>query len=147
MAPSDPYDLDRFLAAQAHGVYERALAELRSGRKRTHWMWFVFPQLAGLGRSETARHFAISGMPEARAYLAHPLLGARLTACSEAVAGSTGQSAEQIFGPVDAVKLRSSMTLFHRAAPDQPIFRQVLSRYFDDQPDPQTDQLLGRPAR
>lgn len=108
--------LDRFVEAQ-HGVHAQALAELRAGAKRSHWMWFVFPQIAGLGRSETARFYAIRDLAEARAYLAHPLLGARLIEASEAMLGNAGAaSAEQVLGPIDAIKLASSMTLFERAA-------------------------------
>lgn len=139
----DPYDLNRFVAAQdAAGSYDRALAELRSGRKTGHWMWFVFPQIAGLGHSQTSRRFAICSLPEARAYLAHPVLGPRLTECARIVAGTRGRSAEQIFGGLDAQKLRSSMTLFLRADPGEPIFGQVLSQYFDGLPDSATDELL-----
>ncbi len=136
------YDLDRFVAAQAQ-VYESVLAELRDGRKRSHWMWFIFPQVAGLGLSEISRRFAIESLDEARAYLADPLLGARLSECAALVVASGAPTAEQIFGPIDARKLRSSMTLFHRAAPREPIFGQVLKRYFDGVPDEATDKLLG----
>jgi uncharacterized protein (DUF1810 family) len=136
------YDLDRFVAAQAP-MYESVLAELRAGRKRSHWMWFIFPQVAGLGLSEISRRFAIESPDEARAYLADPLLGARLRECAALVVASGAPTAEQIFGPVDERKLRSSMTLFHRAAPREPIFGQVLKRYFDGVPDEATDKLLG----
>jgi uncharacterized protein (DUF1810 family) len=144
----DPYDLERFVAAQnAGGTYGHALAELRSGMKRSHWMWFVFPQLAGLGRSETARRYAISSLDEARAYCRHGILGPRLREVAAAVASLEGRSAEQIFGEIDAQKLRSSMTLFLRAAPGEPVFRDVLDRYFDGLSDPATDQLLaGQPS-
>jgi uncharacterized protein (DUF1810 family) len=135
-------ELDRFVDAQA-GIHEQALAELRAGRKQSHWMWFVFPQLRGLGRSETSRFFGIAGLDEARAYLAHPVLGARLRAAFEAVLAAPG-SAEAILGPIDAVKLRSSATLFLRAAPDEPLFGAVLDRFFDGQPDAATDDLLRR---
>jgi uncharacterized protein (DUF1810 family) len=131
-------------AQDAGGTYERAVAELRAGRKTSHWMWFVFPQLAGLGRSPTAREFSISSLDEARAYLEHEVLGARLVECASIVAGLSGRSAEQIFGGIDAMKLRSSMTLFSRADPGQPVFAQVLERYYQGQPDPATDDLLGR---
>lgn len=142
--PDDPYHLARFVAAQdAEGTYERALAELRSGRKRTHWMWFVFPQLAGLGRSETARHFALGSLDEARAYLRHPILGPRLVACAAAVASLAEPDPGALLGPVDALKLRSSMTLFHRADPAEPSFRAVLDRFFDGRTDPLTDDRLG----
>jgi uncharacterized protein (DUF1810 family) len=133
--------LDRFVQAQ-EGLYESVLRELRAGRKAGHWMWFVFPQLAGLGRSETSRFYAIVSLEEARAYLAHPILGARLRECATAVLRVDGRSAEQIFGEIDAVKLRSSMTLFQRAAPDEALFGAVLERFFDGRTDPATDRLL-----
>jgi uncharacterized protein (DUF1810 family) len=144
----DPYDLERFVAAQNAGdTYGHALAELGSGMKRSHWMWFVFPQLAGLGRSETARRYAISSLDEARAYCRHGILGPRLVAAAAAVTALQGRSAEQIFGEIDALKLRSSMTLFLRAAPGEPVFRDVLDRYFDGLSDPATAQLLaGQPS-
>src|SRR5690349_23616165 len=113
--------LDRFVEAQ-DGVYDRALAELRSGRKTSHWMWFVFPQIHGLGVSPTAQHYAIRSLTEARDYLGHPVLGARLRECADAVLASDAPSAERILGGIDAMKLRSSMTLFHRAAPGEPVF-------------------------
>jgi uncharacterized protein (DUF1810 family) len=142
---SENYDLERFVVAQdSGGTYERAVAELRAGRKTSHWMWFVFPQLAGLGRSSTAREFAISNLAEARAYLRHDVLGARLAQCASIVAGLSGRTAEQIFGGIDAVKLRSSMTLFCRADPGQAVFGAVLDRYYGGEPDPATDDLLGR---
>jgi uncharacterized protein (DUF1810 family) len=137
----DPFDLGRFVSAQAN-TYERALAELRDNRKTSHWMWFVFPQLAGLGHSSTARHYAITGLPEARAYLAHPVLGLRLRECADIVAAAP-PGAEEIFGSVDATKLRSSMTLFARAAPDERVFQDVLDRHFAGTPDPMTDGMLG----
>ena len=139
----DPYDLERFVTAQdSGGTYGRALAELRYGTKRSHWMWFVFPQLAGLGHSETARRYAISSLDEARAYYRHPVLGPRLVDVAAAVAAVQGRSAVQIFGGIDARKLHSSMTLFLRAAPGESVFRDVLDRYYDGAPDPATDQLL-----
>lgn len=139
----DPYFLHRFVLAQDRdGTYDRVLEELRLGAKRSHWMWFVFPQVAGLGQSRTSRQYAISGLAEARAYLAHDVLGTRLRACAELVATTPSTDATDIFGPVDAVKLRSSMTLFMRAAPDVAVFRQVLDRYFDGVPDPATDARL-----
>jgi uncharacterized protein (DUF1810 family) len=139
----DPYELQRFVAAQDAGAsYEQAAAELRRGRKTSHWMWFVFPQIAGLGHSPVARMYAISGLAEAQAYLAHPVLGPRLAECAAIVGGLSGRTAEQIFGGIDALKLRSSMTLFLRAAPDQPVFRQVLDQYFGGKPDPATDQRI-----
>jgi uncharacterized protein (DUF1810 family) len=140
---SDPFGLDRFLAAQDEGgTYDRALAELRRGRKTSHWMWFVFPQLAGLGRSATSQHYAISSLDEARAYLAHPVLGARLRECATVVVAAP-PGAEAVLGGIDAQKLRSSMTLFARAAPDDPVFPAVLQRHFDGRPDAATDRLLG----
>jgi uncharacterized protein (DUF1810 family) len=135
-------DLERFVKAQdSGGTYQRAVAELRSGRKTTHWMWFIFPQIAGLGRSATAQAYAISDLAEAQAYLAHPILGPRLIECAEIVAAQQGRSAEQIFGGIDAIKLRSSMTLFAHAAPDQTIFQQVIDQYYDGQ-DPETARRL-----
>ena len=137
------FDLQRFVDAQDAGdTYEQALSELRRGRKESHWMWFVFPQLAGLGRSSTARHYAIASLDEARGYLRHPVLGARLREVAGVVAAIEGRSAEDVFGGIDAVKLRSSMTLFARAAPDEPVFQQVLDRHFAGAPDPLTDDLL-----
>jgi uncharacterized protein (DUF1810 family) len=141
--PHDPWDLARFVTAQERdGTYDRALAELRSGRKRSHWMWFVFPQLAGLGRSATSQHFAITSLEQARAYLAHATLGPRLIECATVVAG-TPSTPEQIFGGVDAMKLHSSVTLFVRAAPDEPALRAVLDHHFDGAMDPATEQLLA----
>ena len=135
------FDLDRFVAAQAE-IYGQALAELRAGRKQSHWMWFVFPQIAGLGHSPTALFYAIASAAEARAYLAHPLLGARLAECIEAILGHRGESAEAIFGPVDAMKLRSSMTLFEAVAADPAPFASVLDAFFDAERDPATLKLL-----
>lgn len=143
MTSDDPYDLARFVTAQdAGGTYERAVAELRAGRKTSHWIWFVFPQVAGLGRSPASRQFSISTLDEARAYLDHPVLGRRLRECAGILASLAGRSAEQIFGSLDAMKLRSSMTLFQRAAPDEALFGQVLASYFDAMPDPATEQLI-----
>jgi uncharacterized protein (DUF1810 family) len=140
---TDPSGLQRFVTAQdSGGIYERAVAELRAGRKASHWMWFVFPQIAGLGYSPTARTYAITSLAEARAYLAHPVLGPRLAECAAILAGLSGRTAEQIFGEVDALKLRSSMTLFMHADPGQPAFRQVLERYFGGIPDPATEQRI-----
>ena len=130
-------DLDRFVAAQAT-VYPRALAELRHGRKESHWMWFVFPQIAGLGFSPMAQHYAIASADEARAYLAHPLLGARLREATEAVLKHRGWSAEAIFGPIDAMKLRSSMTLFEAAAGGAGPFGDALEAFYDGERDPAT---------
>lgn len=138
----DPFDLDRFVVAQA-GVHERALTELAGGQKRSHWMWFVLPQVAGLGRSATARQYAVSGLDEARAYLAHPVLGLRLLAVVATVLDAPAPSAEALFGGIDAVKARSSMTLFARAADDPAPFVAVLERWFDGDEDPETLRLLG----
>jgi uncharacterized protein (DUF1810 family) len=136
-------NLERFVVAQdADGTYDRALAELRRGHKRSHWMWFVFPQLAGLGRSATARFYALDSLAEARAYLAHPVLGPRLRECAEALLALPGQDPVAVLGPVDAMKLRSSATLFARAAPDEPIFARLLDRYFEGVPDKETDDRL-----
>ncbi len=135
-------DLDRFLVEQAL-AYDEALEELRRGRKSGHWIWFIFPQLAGLGRSERSRRFAIASLDEARDYLAHPLLGTRLRTCAGVVAGIRGQTADAILGPTDAMKLRSCMTLFHRADREEPVFRQVLERLYDGVEDPETVRLLG----
>jgi uncharacterized protein (DUF1810 family) len=143
MTTEDPFDLQRFARAQDEGgTYERALAELRRGSKVSHWMWFVFPQIAGLGQSAISRRYAISSLAEARAYLDHPVLGPRLAECAGVVAALTGRTAEQIFGGIDALKLRSSMTLFLHAGPQQPVFRQVLDRYFGGIPDPATERLI-----
>jgi uncharacterized protein (DUF1810 family) len=139
MSDRDPHDLQRFVEAQdAGGVYEQALGELRRGRKQGHWMWFVFPQLRGLGSSRNARLYGIGSLDEARAYLAHPVLGTRLIECTEAVLAAEGRSAEAILGSTDAVKLRSSMTLFAQAAPEQIVFSRVLERFFDDSLDART---------
>ncbi len=133
------------MAAQdAGGTYADAIKELRRGRKTSHWMWFVFPQIAGLGHSPTSKMYALSSVDEARAYLRHPVLGPRLLECARVVVEARGPSAQDIFGGIDAQKLRSSMTLFMRAAPDEPLFRQVLEHYFEGQPDPATDQRLRR---
>jgi uncharacterized protein (DUF1810 family) len=140
---SDPYDLARFVTAQnADRAYAGAVAELRRGRKSGHWIWFVFPQIAGLGRSQMSRRFAISSLAEAGAYLRHPVLGPRLTECARIVVQTKHRSAEQIFGRLDAQKLRSSMTLFLRTAPGEPEFGAVLSQLFDGVPDAATDELL-----
>jgi uncharacterized protein (DUF1810 family) len=135
------FDLDRFVDAQA-GIYPQALAEIRAGRKQSHWMWFVFPQIAGLGRSPTAIFYAIASAAEARFYLAHPLLGARLRECTEAVLAHRGRSAEAIFGGIDAMKLKSSMTLFEAFADDPVQFASVLEIFFDAERDPATLTLL-----
>jgi len=138
--------LDRFVAAQdAGGTYAQALAELRAGRKTSHWMWFVFPQLAGLGRSATAQHYALRDLDEARAYLAHPVLGARLRECARTLLDDGSDDAVAVLGPVDAVKLRSCVTLFAHAAagtPDAGLFEEVLRRFYGDEPDATTIRLL-----
>jgi uncharacterized protein (DUF1810 family) len=136
------FDLERFVLAQLEPAYGRVLDELRRGRKTGHWIWFIFPQLAGLGRSETSRFYAIASLDEARAYLVHPVLGARLRECAGIVAATQGRTAEQVFGGL-AMKLGSSMTLFHRAAPGEPVFRQILDRFFAGASDPATDRLLA----
>lgn len=138
---SDESALDRFTTAQAD-TYDVALTELRRGAKRTHWMWFVFPQIAGLGRTETARHFAIHSLDEARAYLAHPVLGPRLRECVRALQDLTGTTAAAVLGAIDAVKLRSSLTLF-REAGGGPLFVAALDRWFDGSADPATLDLLS----
>jgi uncharacterized protein (DUF1810 family) len=136
-------DFERFVTA-LQPVYAQVLAELRRGRKESHWMWFIFPQIAGLGQSPMSVRFAIQSVEEARAYLSHPLLGPRLRECTGAVFAVTDRTAEDVLGPIDAKKLRSSMTLFHRAAPTEPLFRQVLDGWFGGIPDDNTDMLLGR---
>ncbi|MGH9104256.1 MAG: DUF1810 domain-containing protein [Acidimicrobiales bacterium] len=139
------YDLERFVRAQdAGGSYGRAVEELRRGRKESHWIWYVFPQVAGLGRSDISRRYAISSLGEARAYLRHRVLGPRLRECAGIVVAVEGSSAAEIFGPLDAQKFRSCMTLFHRAAPSEALFRLALERYFDGDPDPATDRFLAR---
>jgi uncharacterized protein (DUF1810 family) len=141
-------ELERFVTAQdSRGTYAAAVAELRAGRKTSHWMWFVFPQLAGLGMSEMSRRYAVSSLEEARAYLAHPILGERLEACARILTELNGATALDIFGPVDAIKLRSSMTLFARAAPENVLFRDVLDRYFGGVADDATDALLSGSTR
>ncbi len=141
---ADPYNLERFVQAQ-EPVFERVCAELAAGLKQTHWMWFIFPQLRGLGSSPMAQHYAIASLDEARAYLAHPLLGERLRHCTGLVNGLDGRSAQEIFGDPDELKFRSSMTLFARAAgAARAPFAQALAKYFAGVDDPRTDQLLAR---
>jgi uncharacterized protein (DUF1810 family) len=140
---ADPFDLQRFVGAQARN-YADAIAELRRGRKTSHWMWYVFPQIAGLGSSAMAQTYAIGSLDEARAYLAHPVLGPRLRECVAAVQAVEGRSAHAILGSPDDMKLRSSLTLFAAAAPDEPLFRDALARYFAGAPDPRTLEKLGR---
>jgi uncharacterized protein (DUF1810 family) len=142
-ALTSAFALQRFVEAQNDdGTYARAVAELRAGRKRTHWMWFVFPQIAGLGSSATAERFAISGLDEARAYLAHSVLGPRLRECASVMAGLEEADPVAVLGPVDALKLRSSMTLFQAAAPDESVFGSVLGHLYRGEPDPATLALL-----
>jgi uncharacterized protein (DUF1810 family) len=139
---SDPFDLERFVRAQDGGVYEQALRELRAGDKRSHWMWFVFPQVAGLGRSPMAQRYAVSGLAEAHAYLAHPVLGPRLVEASQALLELSGRDPVRVLGSTDALKLRSSMTLFETAAPDERVFGEVLERYFGGERDEATATQL-----
>ena len=139
---SDRYNLQRFIDAQS-ATYATALAELEAGRKLTHWMWFIFPQLAGLGRSAMAQRYAITDMGEARAYLAHPLLGPRLAVCAQALLAWPGRTAAQILGAPDDMKLRSCMTLFALAAPQKQVFTQVLGAFFAGQGDERTLEALG----
>ena len=139
---SMPSDLERFVRAQ-EGVYESVLRELRAGRKTGHWIWFIFPQLAGLGRGEISRFYGIESLDEARAYLDHPVLGPRLLECVSAVLATSGVTAEAIFGSLDAMKVRSSMTLFHRAGPDESLFNETLERFYGGVADAATDAMLG----
>lgn len=145
MAAKDPFELDRFVSAQ-DPVYPQVLAELRTGRKRTHWIWFIFPQIAGLGFSSTSVHYAIRSLEEARAYLQHPLLGPRLNECAEAVLAVQERTAQQIMPYPDDLKLCSSMTLFECAAGPGSVFSRVLDRYYQGRRDGRTLELL-RPAR
>jgi uncharacterized protein (DUF1810 family) len=139
---SDPHDLQRFVTAQ-EGVYESAVAELRAGRKTGHWIWFVFPQIAGLGMSAMSQRYAIASLAEAQAYLEHPVLGPRLAQCAHILVELSGRhSAQDVFGGIDAVKLRSSMTLFARASEDDSVYHAVLDQYFGGETDPQTDARL-----
>jgi len=143
--PADPpkdASLERFVQAQARD-YAQALAELRAGHKRTHWIWYVLPQLRGLGRSSTAQFYGLADRTEARAYAAHPLLGPRLVQCVQALLGHPQRTAQQMLGEVDAMKLRSCLTLFAEVAPQQPEFAQALELLFESRPDPVTLQLLG----
>jgi uncharacterized protein (DUF1810 family) len=137
----DPFNLDRFVRAQ-EGDYDCALAEIRRGRKSSHWMWYVFPQLAGLGRSPVSQRYAITGADEAAAYLRHPVLGPRLGEIAEAVMGVDGRSAHDIFGSPDDLKLHSSATLFAAVSPEGSVFHQLIARYFGGTPDEATLRLL-----
>jgi uncharacterized protein (DUF1810 family) len=137
----DPYDLERFVEAQSR-VYDTVRAELRQGSKRSHWMWFIFPQIRGLGSSATAIHFAIASREEAAAYLRHPVLGLRLVECTRLVLGVKGRTSEQIFGEVDSLKFRSSMTLFAEVTLKEMVFREALEKYFDGEADALTLEIL-----
>ncbi len=143
MKTDDPYDLKRFLSAQ-EGVYERALSELRSGEKRTHWMWFIFPQIDGLGYSPTARRYSIKSIEETRQYLGHPVLGKRLLECTEAVVALKGGSVSEIFGYPDDLKFKSSMTLFEEAAGQGSVFSLALDKYCHGERDGVTLRLLEK---
>jgi uncharacterized protein (DUF1810 family) len=140
---TDPFNLQRFVDAQAP-VYDAVVRELMAGEKRSHWIWFVFPQIAGLGLSPTSVFYAISSLDEAKAYLAHPMLGPRLVDCSRLVLASEGRTARQIFGAIDEMKFRSSMTLFARAEPGTSVFSQCLDAFFAGEADPATLAKLGR---
>jgi uncharacterized protein (DUF1810 family) len=137
MARDDPFDLERFVVAQGP-VLDRVAAELKQGRKTSHWMWFVFPQIAGLGFSAMSQRYAISSLDEARAYLAHPVLGSRLRQCVAVLLDVNGSSAHEIFGSPDDIKLHSSLTLFAQAAKDEPLFAEALARFFEGRPDRST---------
>lgn len=137
-------DLARFIAAQDHGVHATALAELEAGRKRTHWMWFVLPQITGLGSSAMARRYALADLAEARSYLAHPVLGARLRSCVAAVLAHPGRTANDIFGAPDDLKFCSCLTLFELADPEEPLFRSALEVFYAGERDARTLELLGR---
>ena len=137
----DPHDLSRFVDAQA-GDYEQALAEIRHGRKRSHWIWYIFPQIEGLGFSSMSRRYSIKSLDEARAYLDHPVLGPRLVECAEAALGVEGRSARDIFGSPDDLKLRSCATLFASVTPADSVFARLLDRFFDGKPDGKTLQQL-----
>ncbi len=139
----DPYDLNRFVEAQST-AYAAALSELQRGKKRSHWMWYIFPQLVGLGVSQTAQQYAIRGLEEARAYLAHPVLGPRLEKCAEVVLGIEEKTAPEIFGNTDAMKLRSCATLFAQVPDAGPVFERLLDKYYEGEPDPRTLELLAR---
>lgn len=140
-SPPASFDLSRFVHAQ-RGCYEQALAELRAGRKRTHWIWYILPQLRELGRSAMAREYGIQGLDEAVAYLAHPVLGPRLLACVQALLTHRDRAATEILGEVDAMKLRSCLTLFHAAAPEEPCFADALRAFYQGLLDPETLRLL-----
>jgi uncharacterized protein (DUF1810 family) len=141
----DPFDLARFVAAQ-DGVIDDVLAELAAGAKTSHWMWFVFPQLRALGRSGTAHYYGITSLAEARVYWQHPVLRARLTACCRQLERLRGRTALAIFGPIDTLKLRSCLTLFEQAVPDEPLFGRLLAQYCGGERDAATLQLLSHPS-
>jgi uncharacterized protein (DUF1810 family) len=145
-AAGDPFNLNRFVQAQEDD-YQRALSEITSGRKRSHWMWYVFPQIDGLGASSTSKHYSIKSLAEAKAYLRHPVLGPRLVECAEAVLRVEGKSASEIFGFPDDMKLRSCATLFAQVFPAESVFERLLAKYFRGQPDPNTIHLLERLQR
>ena len=139
----DPYDVERFVVAQdTHGTYQQVVAELRAGRKTSHWIWFIFPQIAGLGHSAMSQMYAITSLDEARTYLRHPVLGPRLIECISLVDATPDRSAEQILGSLDAMKLQSSLTLFMRADPAEPVFLRALNRFFGGVPDSETNRIL-----
>ncbi len=140
---ADPHNLARFVDAQEHD-YARALSEIKAGRKRSHWMWYIFPQFEGLGSSPTSRHFAIKSAEEAAAYLAQPVLGPRLLECAEALLQVEGRTATEIFGSPDDMKLRSSVTLFASVSPADSVFHRVLEKYFGGEPDARTVRLVAR---
>jgi uncharacterized protein (DUF1810 family) len=139
---SDPHDLNRFIQAQ-HDDYSNALSEIRSGRKRSHWMWYIFPQYDGLGSSSASRRYAIKSIAEAKAYLSHPVLGPRLVECIEAVLGVEGRSASEIFGSLDDMKLKSCATLFAEVSPTGSVFERLLATYYGGERDAKTHSLLG----
>ena len=141
----DPDDLERFVEAQS-AIFEQALAEIRSGRKRSHWMWFIFPQFRGLGASPTSQHYAIASLAEAEAYLRHPILGPRLQECVQALLALDGPTASEIFGYPDDLKLRSSATLFAHVSPPASSFEQLLEKYFDGERDSRTIRLIRERA-
>ena len=138
---ADPFDLQRFVDAQAP-IYEQVRRELKVGRKQSHWMWFIFPQIAGLGQSPMSVRFAIASLDEAKAYFAHPVLGARIRECTQLSLDVEGKTARDIFGSIDEMKFRSSMTLFARAAPDEEMFQRGIDKYFVGAPDPATKARL-----
>ncbi|MBE7202415.1 MAG: DUF1810 domain-containing protein [Parafilimonas terrae] len=142
LSPEDPFDLDRFVTAQA-GTMAQALAELRAGRKRSHWMWYVFPQIAGLGSSPMAQRYALSSLDEARAFLAHPVLGPRLKECTKAALDALG-SAHDLFGSPDDMKFRSCLTLFAEAAPEERLFADALDRFYGGERDERTLERIGK---